>query len=260
MKFPILLLCLVIVGCSQTDTSLSLLPVDGKTTLTGVVIDMNGTPVEDTLLFIQYRQVDGRRESSLDTYLQTKTDKTGGFSFTNADPGLIQFRLNHQDIRTYYNKYALISVKIGDVTYYAEDRWDPLWPSPSGSFSIPPDTLLEDIEVRVKRRMRIGGKVMFKNGTPLAYYPLRVDIQWEGKPKRGSSGMNTEVHLDIHGYFTLYGSNPGYYKLTVTYKGLTAESEKFLLNDGEHREDLVFTFDSQPIPISITPLESERFP
>ena len=98
--------------------------------------------------------------------------------------------------------------------------------------------------------MRIRAKVVFKNGMPLANWPLLLDTDY--KSMTGSYGYRTEIHTDLHGYFTRYVSRNGSYKLTVKYKHLTAASDTFLLNDSEHREDLLLTFDAQPIAKSMS--------
>ena len=261
MRFSTLLLALVILCIGQgCDADPTLLVADGKAGLTGIVTDTDGKPVADLLLFVQYQHVDasGRQRTFPDAALETKTEKKGRFSFIDADPGVIQFRLVPVGIPYDTTQYDLISVKLGDITQHVPDPDDQ-----SLFFSLPPDTLFEDIEIQVKARMRIRAKVVFKNGIPLANYPLIISIvyEYDTNPNTyGAYGSQKQFHTDIHGYITRYVSGPGYYTLGATYKGIHARSERFLLKDGEHREDLVITFDSQPFPRGLTAKEGKLCP
>lgn len=249
MRLLILVSCLIVLlmGCSETDD----FPLEASATaLSGIVIDIHGTPIANLPLFVQYIQVDPDGMETTSYYLQNNTDKTGHFSFSNITPGRIQFRLVPDDTPDDLTPYQLISVKIGEITYYPNDLSSPYSIDYVAAFSLTADTLLKDVQVRVKEKMRIRAKVTFKNGMPLANWPLLLDTDY--KSMTGSYGYGTEIHTDIHGYFTRYVSRNGYYRLTVKYKHLTAVSETFLLNDGEHREDLLLTFDTQPIAKSMS--------
>lgn len=257
MRFSIYCLCLVILsavpGCSETDTPISEMLIDGTVTLTGVVLDTHSTPVANMVLFIEYIQVDPDRSEVTSGYLQNKTDTTGHFSFSNVKPGQIQFRLVPGFAPKELTRYRLLSVKIGEVLYYPNDLSSPYYTDYVAAFSVADtSTSLEGIEVRVKEKMRIRAEVTFKNGMPLANYPLYLSTSFHGLT-RGGYGSTTQIRTDIDGDFTRYVARTGYYRLTVKYQGLAAVSERFLLNDGENREDLVLTFDSQPIPRSLTP-------
>ena len=254
MKFSMLVLGILVLacqGCSETDTRESLL-VDGGTSLSGIVIDINGDRVEDLPIFIQYVEVDIDGSEATSGYLQKNTDTTGHFSFPNVTPGQIQFRLAPEFTPQEITRYRLLFIKISEVLYYPNDLSAPYYTDYVAGFSVAPHTSLENIELRVKEKMRIRAKVTFKNGMPLAHYPLYLDTDFNGL-KRGSYGSTTQIRTDIDGYFTRYVARTGYYRLTIKYQGLTAASERFLLNDGENREDLVLMFDTQPIPRSFTP-------
>ena len=253
MRILSMLLCLMLlsIGCSETDES----PLTaGATSLSGIVIDTYGVPVADLPLFVQYIQMDPDGSETTSGYLQKNTDTTGHFSFSNVTSGQIQFRLALNFTPQEMTRYRLISVQIGEVLYYPNDLSSPYSTDYVSAFSVTAGTALEDIQVHVKEKMRIRAKVAFKNGMPLANYPLYLDTDFNGLTF-GSYGYSTQIHTDIHGYFTRYVSRTGYYRLTVIYQGLTAVSDRFLLNDGEHREDLVLMFDAQPIPRSLTPGE-----
>ena len=68
--------------------------------------------------------------------------------------------------------------------------------------------------------------------------------------RSSGSTIGTSTRTDADGFFTRYVSSAGSYKVTARFQELIATSEQFTLDDGEHREDLVLTFDSEPIPRS----------
>ena len=61
----------------------------------------------------------------------------------------------------------------------------------------------------------------------------------------GSSSLSTTT--DDAGYFVKYLDKPRLYTVTVNYQGLSATVEPFSLQAGERKEDLLFTFESEPI-------------
>lgn len=246
-------LSILLIGCSETPKSPL---IEGTPALSGIVIDTHGDRVADLSLLVQYIQIDPDGVETTSGYLQSNTKTTGHFSFSNIPLGQIQFRLVPEFTPQELTPYRLISVQIGEVLYYPNDLSSPYSTDYVAAFSITADTHLADIQLRVKEKMRIRVKVTFKNGMPLANYPLYLNTDFNGF-KSGGYSFNTQIHTDIHGYFTRYVARAGDYRITVKYQGLLAESNRFLLNDGEHREDLILIFDSQPIPRSITPLESK---
>ena len=239
-------------GCSETDDGPQTLLRDGNAVLTGRMIDVNGNqPVADFPLFIQYFLRDTeRRLLGTDTFLATVTDKKGRFSFTDVGPGDFGFTVRSKYDRVDYTPYELISVKIGELTYYPRHLGSPHSSKSEGHFSIDDGVLIEDIEIRVKKRMRIRGKVSFKNGMPLTYWPIHISTHYKGSGL--SSTYNTDITTDERGYFTRYVSLAGLYTITVRYQHLTATSAEFSVRDGEDRDALVLIFDSQPIPKAST--------
>lgn len=238
-------------GCGETGNPFQDIENGDTAVFAGRVVDTNGKPVAQLLLFMQYVKSDDEEiRPQFDSFLKAETDEAGHFFILNISPGRLQLVLvPHYDHHRYDDmKYELISIRIGGVIYYPNE------PSPyahgyRASFSITAGARVEDVEVTVKPRMRIQGKVVFKDGAPLIKWPIYLKTEYEGK--RGSSSYGGPIHTDAEGFFTRYVSEPGLYTVTVKYQELTATSESFILNDGEHREDLVLTFDSEPVPFSI---------
>ena len=51
------------------------------------------------------------------------------------------------------------------------------------------------------------------------------------------------------GYFVEYVNKPGFYTVMVNFRGLSAKSDPLSLKAGQRYDDLVLTFNSDPIPI-----------
>ena len=246
----VIAICLLL-GCSETDSLSQNMMDDAETTLAGRVVDTNGDPVPQLALFTEYIEtIDEDFQALSGVLLETKTDEMGRFSIAEVKPGRIQFVLvpshdqqNYGDI-----KYQLISVKIGRIVYYPDELQSPILTDHRASFSVTPGEQIEGIEITVKARMRIQGKIVFKDGTPLADWPIYLRTEY--KRKGLSAGYSTPIRTDADGFFTRYVSAPGSYKVTARFQKLTATSEQFTLKDGEHRENLILTFNSEPIPWS----------
>jgi hypothetical protein len=257
VRLSVLALFLVIAvytlqGCGEMDNPSQGMSDGDMAAFAGRVVDTDGRPVAQLSLFMQYIRSDNEGlRPKFDSFLKAETDEAGHFSITNISPGQLQLVLVPYYDRHRYDdmKYEVISIKIGEVIYYPNE------PSPysrgyQSSFSITAGARVEDVEVTVKTRMRIRGKVVFKDGTPLTKWPIYLKTQYKGF-KGGSSSYGGPIHTDADGFFTRYVSGPGLYTVTVRYQELTATSEQFTLNDGEHRENLVLTFDSVPVPFSV---------
>ena len=241
----------VLLGCEEMDTPSQNMMGDDKTTLAGRVVDTDGDPVPELTLFVEYiKSVDEDFQALSGLILETKTDKTGYFSITATSPGQVQFVLVPSHDQQSYSgiKYQLISIRIGKVIYYPDELRTPYLPDHRASFSVAQGEQIEDVEITVKARMRIHGKIVFKDGTPLADWPIYIKTQY--KRQGLSAGYGSPIRTDSDGFFTRYVSAAGSYTVTARFQELIATSEQFTLNEGEHREDMVLRFDSAPIPWS----------
>ena len=194
--------------------------------------------------------------------LKSDTDEEGRFSISGVKAGPIQFMpqpnyMDGGDVQPHdINQDNLVdaevlSIDIGVMTFYTSSGERP--PFGGITFTIEPGTHLENIEVVVRPRMRIRGRVVFADGTPLANAEVRTsvrrrDLEGEGRGTRGGA-----TRTDDEGYFVLYVDEPAFYTVAIEFQGLSASSERFALEAGQRRDDLVLTLDSQPIPIEPTP-------
>lgn len=199
-------------------------------TLSGVVLDTKGKPISGFSI-------------SLSPIFQiSKTDEKGAFTFTDIPAGRVQILIPVQPLieneKPVFNPEPddqIVSIKIGDITIY-QDRHPPFG---GITFSVKPGSHFKNIEVTVRPRMRIRAKVVFKDGKPLTNASIRLVVQSNGT---SSSGITT----DFEGYFVLYLDDDDIetpYIVSVKYKGLSAKSERFQLEENGRYDDLVLTLD-----------------
>ena len=190
--------------------------------------------------------------------LKSDTDEKGRFSISGVKPGPIQFMPQpnyigsgamqpHEAAQENLVDAEVLSIDIGAMTFYPPSQQRP--PFGGITFTIEPGTLLKNMEVVVRPRMRIRGQIVFADGTPLSNAEVRTSVRrrYFESERRGERGRATRT--DDEGYFALYVEEPAFYTVAVEFQGVSASSEQFALEAGERRDDVVITLDSPPIPI-----------
>ena len=248
-----LVIC-TLLACGETeDTSsvaLSKTGIEGDTSsFSGRVVDENGNPVAELDLTLRPRRIDTNIGAwAYAAALEAETDDAGHFSITDIRPGEFQFMLlpEHWDGLSPETEYQLLSVKIGDITYHLNDVI-PLFFT-RNTFSITPGMHIENVEVTVRRRMRIRAKIVFADDTPLVNKGVDINIRAQGLHGSNVGGVQGTVQTDTQGYFVQYvdRNKTTRYRVSVEYKGLCATSEIFVLKVGERREDLILELPGPP--------------
>ncbi|MDE0042056.1 MAG: lectin-like protein, partial [Candidatus Poribacteria bacterium] len=234
-------------------------PIAGFPIAVGPLFSMDG----EIQPFFMFGGLNGGVQAST---LESDTDEEGRFSITGVKPGPIQFMpqpnyMGRGSMQPYDIDHdnlvdaEVVSIDIGVMTFYPFNQERP--PFGGITFTIEPGTHLEDIEVVVRPRMRIRGRVVFADGTPLFNAEVQTSVRhrdFEGDG-RGESGSSTRT--DGEGNFALYVEEPAFYTVAIEFQGLSANSEQFALEAGQRRDDLVLTLDSPPISIEPTPAPVE---
>lgn len=135
--------------------------------------------------------------------------------------------------------YRILSVKIGEISLKPAFDLHTLSPFNGTAFSITPGVHVEDVEIVVQRRMRIGTTIVLTDGTPLANKEVSLNIETRDLEGDGRGKLWGPVRTDARGYFERYVNRIGFYTVSVEYDGVSAMSSEFLLNAGERREDLI---------------------
>lgn len=240
-------------GCSALQKPI-LSAVSHGTTQDGTVafscrfVGLEGEAVAGLSLAIQHVMWDDDADEVQSMQpLETETDEACAFSFSSIAPGQIQLILapNVDAEKQFYAEPEdeILSIKIGEVPYHQNEPY----PFGGNTITITPGVHIRNAEVKVRPRMRIRGRIVFNDGSPLANVRIRTTVKQkdlDGNGKRTSSrGMQT----DADGNFTKYVNEAGLYIVAVAYQDLSVTSEQFVLNAGERREDLLLMFDSEPI-------------
>ena len=223
---------------------------EGKSSLSGRVIDTDGKRVAGLELAIKPVEIKEPRDmvprTPFSDWSRVVTDKEGRFSFPNIDAGSSQFVMFPESA----SDYEIISAEIGDLTFYSTAFLQnfPTWFGKL-TFKIEPGTHLENVVVNVKApRMRIRGRVLLKDGTPLANTDVGLTVRRRKRdthlfilPAGGSAGTSgRNVKTDAEGYFvSYYPDEASEYSVIVKCDGASAKSQWFRLKDGQRNDELV---------------------
>ena len=218
------------------------------TIFSGRVVDEAGKPVSGVELALPGFRVTTPQDQDEPVFLpsqQAEANEDGEFLINNiASPSvqlvLLPFRAAAYEIR---------AAKIEGISFYIDEnrgRYGGL------TFAITPGADVKDVEIIVRPRMRIRGRVLSADGTPLRNERVGFRIERRKIEGRGGGGGGGTRDLDADGYFVEYVERPAYYTVSVEYQGQSATSEEILLEDGERYDKLVLTLDDKP------PLKPDR--
>ncbi len=254
---------------------------EATSTLSGRVLDVDGNPLSGLPIAVQYVEISHNDvwlthimleedEHVLEAYAalpKSATDDLGRFSFSDIIPSLIQFIAQPAhlppeeplspgfDLKIFNPDSEILSIKRGAITFYPYYQEPP--PFGGITFAIEPGAHLQNLEVTVRPRMRIRAQVVFSDGTPLPNAEVQIDVRRRDFNGSGSGSRSGLLRTDDAGYFVHYVKEPAIYSVAVEFQGLRATSKRFALEDGERREDLVITLDSEPVPVEPTPEREE---
>lgn len=214
------------------------------TTFSGRVVDESGKPVSGIKLALPSFKVTAPQYQEDAVFIpsqQGETNEAGEFLISEITSPSVQLTL--LPVRT--SEYEIRVVKIEGISFYPDDRQRYLG---GLTFAIAPGVDVKDVRITVRPRMRIRGRVLFMDGTPLRDMQVGITIRRHTMDGSGRGGNTGKRDLDPDGYFVEYVNQPAYYTVSVGYDGQSAESEKILLKDGQRHDDLVLTLDGAPPP------------
>ena len=214
-------------------------------TLSGRVVDIERNPVSGFVLAIEpFEGINGTEQRGHIPAVESQTDAAGRFSISNIVPTSVQ-------LVTQTSGYVIQFIKIGTVAVYQHE------PSPFGgiAFTIKPGAHIENVEVVVKSRMRMRGRIVAADGVPLTNARVGITIRQRYINGKGHGTLSCATKTDDAGYWVQHVDTPALYTITVNHQGLSATVEPFMLQDGERKDDIVVMFDEDRL-ISIDPLSN----
>ena len=246
-----------LVDSTQVDAKKDSKPDDisqkGTASLSGKVVDEDGNAVSGLQLAIKPVEFslslnsDAMPSAPFSSWKRIVTNKQGGFSFPNIDPVSSQLVMFPEA----GSNFKIISLEIGDTTFYSTGHHVnmPNWLGKL-NFAIEPGMPLENIIVTVKPApMRIRGRILLKDGTPLTNAEFGLTVRQRNKETflfffRGSGSSSTTgggAKTDSQGYFVSYHPNEtAEYSVSVEYEGEKVSSRWFRMKEGQRYDKLVF--------------------
>lgn len=254
--------CLTLAACHNSENI---------ATFSGRLLDVEGKPISGHIVTLYPVEMSDRGSAFYQPitslvaspgFLTARTNRNGAFTFTEEiNPGMIRIGLlppkllnnirkldfKETDLRA---EYHFVSVKIGVMTFYADDTHG----AGSTTFSLQTDPKIQNAVVIARPEMWIQGKIVLADSKPLANATVMFKLQSREQGKSGSSRYSDRLQVtDAKGNFTyglFYHSQPTFYKISIEYQGLSAASEEFLIKGGTRYKGLVLTLngDSSAIP------------
>ena len=215
----------------------------------GRVLEAEGQPVSNVIVAFSSSAGDvppnrhHRPEPLFPAPQPSETDATGAFSITDiAAPAVHTLIL----LPEHEAEYEFQSIKIDGVTFHLDPQMH-RWQRGGLPFTIEQGADVKGIEITVRPRMRIRGRVLSADGTPLGNAQVVLGLD-RRRLNGGGGGSSGPTMLDPDGYFIAYVNSAAYCTVTVTYQGQSAQSEEILLEDGQRLDGLVLTLRADPEP------------
>ena len=252
--------------------------------LSGKVIDIEGKPVADLPIYIRSvkpSEIEWANTTFFQQYYfksqHSRTKNEGTFTIKNISSGAIYLGLLTDKINTFLpdglaNKnsedlehkdkdklramgffdlkkadfepcYEVLSIRKQGVTFYSQRNSNPI------VFGINPGTQSKNVVVTVKPRMRVRGRLLSDDGTPVANTRISLRESRYTEDGKGFGSTGGKPKTDENGYFIYYPReehDPMHYIFGLRYKGMVAESEPILLKPGERYDELKLQLESIP--------------
>ncbi|MCG9129992.1 hypothetical protein JT359_20585 [Candidatus Poribacteria bacterium] len=223
----------------------------------------------------------GNRDNRLPprNILYSKLFSSSAFSFNEIEFGPLQLFIQRDDkiidsskisnTAKLETKYEILSVKIGNLVF---DNFSHQLLSPFNNlkFALKPGTRIDNVEITIKQRLRINGKIVNTDGTPLKNRSIKLRIK-EPKGEIVRLGdadgytSSANIRTDDYGNFTIFVENSGDYYLHVKYIVLTAEAGPITIKDKAQENDLILKLNGKLLfpdspPEDITAADEEQIP
>ena len=252
----VLLICAIVLGfvfvyatSAEEETS----------TISGRVIDAEGQPLDNVpidLAYVQIRKEKGGAED-VSASMNTQTESEGNFTFSNVTQGLVQFRVHSKTVLQlgeFPNPTRVRVIKFGRMAFFPHFSGFPAFGRVT--FSIKPSVDIRNVEIIMEQLYKIKGKIVYKNGDPLALKVVKIDFNMlrTGRTGNYASSITREIHTGPEGSFFYVVNRPAIFVISLNYMGLSTESAPFLLNIDNTMQNVVLTLNGNTSDLSPSPL------
>ena len=175
--------------------------------IAGVSLVVQTVEIFDGGVWPTYIQKDTPISKAYAALPKSQTDEAGRFSFTSIKPGPIQFVAQPPQLPAdlkfspdVFNKdifepdAEILSIEIGGMICYPPNQKQPLFGGLT--FAIEPGTYLENVAITVRPRMRIRGRIVFTDGTPLANAKVQISVRRRDFNGSGTSSLGSAPRTD----------------------------------------------------------------
>ncbi len=222
---------------------------DPLSKLSGLIVTADGRPIHDVQIHLSKVEIDPIKGGTIDLPNKqiTQTDLEGRFSFLDISPGLVQLRIQRKQEEhdgVFITSPSRISVvQFGDMKFY---------PHASGferlgkvTFSIKPGAEIKNVIITMAKRLMIKGKILYKDGSPLAKTSVKIDFNWlrVGRTDYYAANRIRTLSTNADGNFYHWVSQPGICTISLKYNGLTAYAKPFFLDKETQVDDIVLKLD-----------------
>ena len=182
-------------------------------------------------------------------FLKSETDSEGQFTFTGIATEMGQLMVlpveNDTTPPTPQNSKPvpeIQTINFGQVKFHPHE-FSFFPPIGAITFAIKPGSDIKDVEVVMESLLRpkIQGRLIFKNGEPLADTTVKINIGRLSSDSGVGSAHTLSLHTDADGNFVSAVSSRGTYALSVNHRGLSAMSEPFTVEADKPHEKVVLT-------------------
>ena len=214
-------------------------------TLSGRVITAEGESVVGATMMLQISTAE--------------TDAEGRFTFNKVTPSQTRLAVLRNPMMksapSQPSNTKIQAIKFGSVMFYPHDSHDS---SRSATFGIEPGMDITDVEVIMERQLIVRGKVLFKNGEPLADTSLKINIDQLDLDGKDGFGFKRSFQTDADGNFVHATYTPKIYVFSLNYGGLSAASEPFIIEAAKPHKTVVLTLNGNSTDLSAPPPEAPK--
>lgn len=154
------------------------------------------------------------------------------------------------DLEHLETKYEILTVKIGDLIFGKTSNQETI--VSNIIFGIKPGAKVDNVEITVKQRTSISGKIVNTDGTPLKNQntKLRIKAPQGNIVRLGDADGYTssvDIQTDNYGNFSIFVSKAGDYHFHAKYIVLTAEAGPITIKDNKQENDLILKLNGKLI-------------